>query len=232
MEEKNIELARTGTVHYYPYHTLPLLESHLHPKFAIFNAGSKLKKLETPESFSKLETLFDKYPGLEKTLRLYDAWIRPLPASALKDESYFDPNDILVEDSNGSEHSDDEDIDYTCQTKSGRGDGFKYFPKTRSVAAADRAKRPRTRSIAAAEEDGDFETNQAKSTRRRKTSAKQKAPAVVKKWKVLSESSTFNQQLLSEASISRINQQYGESVWTDDRIRRWSNTFPKKRKHL
>jgi hypothetical protein len=33
------------TLHVYPFKTLPIIKSHLYPKFAIVNAGEKMHKL-------------------------------------------------------------------------------------------------------------------------------------------------------------------------------------------
>ena len=53
--------AEEDTVYLYPYHTFPLLESHLHPKFAIFNARMKISKILQERSSLQL---FDDYPSL------------------------------------------------------------------------------------------------------------------------------------------------------------------------
>jgi hypothetical protein len=47
-------------VHYYPFDTLQLLRSHLHPKYAIFEAGRKLGGLDA----SLATNLADRYPSL------------------------------------------------------------------------------------------------------------------------------------------------------------------------
>jgi hypothetical protein len=187
----------------YPYRTLPRLKSHLRPEFAIFNAGIKLATLRG--DLDQLGKIFEEYPSLVKVEKLYNAWIQKLPNDALNDRSYVDPDEELVPSSeDGSDNS--KDGNYRSRTKSGHigEDGFNLHlrPRTRSVAAAERGR------------------GMAKS---------RKAPA---KRKVLSESSAHNQQLLSEATLSRINQQFGESVWTCDNIRDWSHwkAFPKKRK--
>ena len=54
-EEVDIDRGRgAGMVsHIYPYSTLPRLECHVHPKFAIFDAGLKLIKLLRGDEKSK-----------------------------------------------------------------------------------------------------------------------------------------------------------------------------------
>lgn len=53
---------------------------------------------------------------------------------------------------------------------------------------------------------------------------KQKAPAVRC-------NNSHNQPLLSEVTLSRLNQKFGDAAWTDDCIHQWSSkSFPKKRK--
>jgi hypothetical protein len=186
------------TVHNYPYDTLPRLKSHLHPKFVIFNAGKKLERMLTCPT--NLIMLFHDYPALRKIQALYDAWIAPIPGNSINCTSYNDPTLKLVPE---VQVEDDpnyaEDHDYhSNRTKSNRGTGF--------------CLRPRTRSVAAGEQDVDGDVNGTNN----------------KKRKVLSESFTHNQQPLSEATLSRINEQYGEAAWTSDRIRRWA--FRRKRK--
>ena len=188
----------------YPYHTLPRLKSQLHPKFAIFNAGIKLAELRG--NLDKLGKIFKEYPSLVKVEKLYNAWIQKIPDDALNNRSYVDPDEELVSSSDDGGSDNSKDGNYRSQTKSG------YTGENRFHLHL----RPRTRNAAAAERGPEM----AKSW---------KAPA---KRKVLSELSAHNQQLLSEATLSRINQQFGESVWTCDNIRDWSHwkTFPKKRK--
>jgi hypothetical protein len=201
----------------YPYNNLPRLISHIHPKFVIFNAGEKLTSSNL--SIDQARTLVDDNPGIGKMLNLYSAWIRPPPKGYESNESYEDPKVVLVPvedsiDSSVDDPEDPEDTDYKCRTyrtKSGRGDGFR--PHTRSVAVVAAAEQ------AAANRDGNGVGDGRTRTR--------KAP--VKKRKVLSESFTQNRQLLSEATLSRINQQTEEAAWSAERIRQWSS-FAKKRR--
>jgi hypothetical protein len=225
-EEKEGEPSQLK-IYTYPFFTLPPLKSHLHPKFAIFDAGRKLKISRYNHSSSEaksLQKVGEHYPSLAKVLSLYNTWVEPIPNRAMEDESYNDPRVVLV--SEDGENFEDGDYDgRTNRTESGRGDGLR--PRTRSVVAAERdgdyglGSRPRTRSVTAAE--------RGKSSR---GGARTGKPAAVKKRKVHSESSPHNKHLLSEATLSRFNRQSGDAAWTSDRIRQWSKTFPGKRKIL
>ena len=165
----------------HPFSTLPLLKSHLHPKFVIFDAGSKVTMLlEQRSEFLEL------YPGLGKIYRLYLAWVQPVPKIAQKDKSYRDLNDVLTADSN------DEDRSYhdghSNRTRSGRGDGFSLRPRTRGVAAG---------------RDGDGSDNfdggyDSCAEDRLHPSARK---ASKRKVLSLSESSNHNQSFLSEATF-------------------------------
>jgi hypothetical protein len=215
MEEKNIMFLReevergVGTTLIYPYPSLSTLQSHIHPKFAIFSAGMKMRALGLKDGPDEIRKLCDEYPCLSKIIKLHAVWEGDVPHKAGKDKSYVDPNDERVP-RDSSESDNHEDGDYrSYQTKSGRGDGFHLRPKTRSVTAAE-----------------------IRGGRTRKGKGKGKAHTVRKR-KVLSESSSHNQRLLSEATLSRFNQQFREPYgWTDDRIRHWSRgkTFSKKRR--
>jgi hypothetical protein len=233
MKEKRILLTRQnddddGSIVYnYPYDTLPRLRSHLHPKFVIFNTGKKLRRaLEGIILDPELQRL---NPNLVTILRVYDAWILPLPVNAMDDVTYVDPHVELVSEDDGNPDDDPNDLDYrgsrTNRTPSGRGDGHHLRPRTRSVAASeqhDKGGDPERVRPGTRKEDRDNLNRLGGNTR-----AKGRSP--VKKRKVFSESA-HNQQFLSEASLSRHNRQFGEAPWTACRIRHWSKTFPKKRK--
>ena len=182
-----------GTLLPYPYDKLPCLTSHIHPKFAIFDAGEKLEALgELSSSQQELREVLSGNPGLEKIRILYSAWIRTPPKDSVNDISYNDPNFVLAyePEDDGDDSDDPEDGDYTNRTKIGLGNGTFPRPRTRSAVAAERSR---------------------------------KAPVAVKRQKVLSGSSNHNQRL-SKATLTRFNQQFGEAVWTGDRIRGWSKT--------
>jgi len=60
------------TTHTFPFDTLPLLESHLQPKFVIYNSG---KKLEDSDNIS-FEFITQKFPFAKMMWSLYKAWSR------------------------------------------------------------------------------------------------------------------------------------------------------------
>jgi hypothetical protein len=213
--------AKTSTTYSYPYDNLPKLKSHLHPRFAIFDAGRKLRKLgeQSPED---LEKVLKNNSGLEKIIMLYNAWIRPPPTHSQANVSYYDPNQYLEyiseeddnggngeEDGNGKDDPEDSEFDEgrTYRTKLGRGDG--WVLRSRSLVAG---------------------TNRLKSgPGGPRTQEGQNAPAAVKRRKVLPKSRIHNRQLLSKATLFSFNRQCGDAVWTSDRIRHWSRTISKKK---
>jgi len=79
-----------GSIHVYPFDSLPLLESHIHPKYVIFDAGSKLADSEQ----NLIQKLVDVFPSLQfsSIMALYSAWIRPPPAKAQEDPLYNVPD--------------------------------------------------------------------------------------------------------------------------------------------
>jgi len=79
------------TSYFHPFDKLQPLESHLHPKFVIYNARLKLDRVLDSES--TLVESFEKFPSLLKILDLYRAWTRERPSNALEDLSYNDPSD-------------------------------------------------------------------------------------------------------------------------------------------
>jgi hypothetical protein len=203
---------RNEIIHYtYPYDSFPLLESHIHPKFVIFAAGSVLDKviIEDSESNPVYQTLLEDFPSLSKIRELYLAWITPIPSDAVKDTTYYNPRDFTLiydpenegDDEGDGDSDDPKDGDYDDQPKPpkkrtrtvfGRGNGLKLI-RTPGHGVGEGAQG--------------------------RTAKKQRAP--VNKRKVLSGSFTHNQHLLSEAALSRINQ-LGENAWTAHRIREWS----------
>lgn len=217
MEEEQVR-------HSYPYLTLPDLKSHLHPKFVIFDAGKKLDKLYNQDI--KSNPVYGKfvkdYPNAEKTRDLYIAWTRKPPDNAREDKTYYDPENYVILDGPVLQdiHDDLQLPDDDSEYEEGRA-------ATRTVAwrCGDMPYVvPRTRSMGMA---GDGNGQGGTTKKKGETTKKRKAP--VKKRKVLSGSFSHNQQLLSEAALSRINQQLGEAPWTAERIRQWS-FLPKKRR--
>lgn len=101
------------TTHVYPFNTLPLLMSHLHPKYAIFEAGRKLANLST----TCAQQLVRDYPSLGLAMTLHDAWTRRPPSSAERDSSYIDDDS----DDGDGDGDGDSDEDYKDdQTSRGR----------------------------------------------------------------------------------------------------------------
>ena len=140
-------------LHKYPYNTLPLLKSHLHPKFVIYNAGIKLSKLLRVKNPTvrdpEVEAVYDNYPAddLNAIIMLHEAWTRSpsLPDGALEDPTYVLPNTMLVRKDSSDDGGDGgdgvrdggraDDSDYVCSD--GDGDGLQQQPplRTRSVTA-------------------------------------------------------------------------------------------------
>jgi len=88
------------TTHTYPFATLPLMTSHLHPKFVILEAGRKLETLET----NNVAELIGNYPSLGDVVVLYGAWTRAVPSNAMVDRTYNNPDE-----DDGSDNDDEED---------------------------------------------------------------------------------------------------------------------------
>lgn len=71
------------TVHLFPFQTLPVLESHIHPKFVILDAAPKIAALEATAGYSDIadaliETLANSFPVIKKLKDIYEAWDRDL----------------------------------------------------------------------------------------------------------------------------------------------------------
>lgn len=82
--------------HSYPYFSLPLLEKcHVHPKFAIFDAGMKMRNFisEDADGFKKNHWWL---PQPSNVQLLYRCWIQDLPGHAPEDTTYVDPDYELV----------------------------------------------------------------------------------------------------------------------------------------
>lgn len=115
------------SIHSYPFDTLPLLESHLQPKFVIYNAGEKLAVL----GHRLYDKLIDSFPGLSSSfsliLSLYAAWTLPPPDDAGEDSSYVSADDDDDGDDGDGDSDDDDDLDYTLPGR----------PKRRKVQAME-----------------------------------------------------------------------------------------------
>ncbi|KAF7759879.1 hypothetical protein Agabi119p4_11574 [Agaricus bisporus var. burnettii] len=64
------------TLHFYPFNTLPLFRSHLHPKFAIYELGRKFDGL-TDKDQAAADAAVLSYPELDIIYRIYLRWSRP-----------------------------------------------------------------------------------------------------------------------------------------------------------
>lgn len=200
------------SLHAYPFNTLPLLESHLHPRFAIFNAGYKLQDmLQTrPESFFQL---IDDYPSLSTIKALYGAWILPPP-----DVAYTDPT-FINDDGDDDEGDDGGDGDGDFQIDDDDDDdGDTQTTPARIGELVVRKKRKRKATA----------VKPAGSSKKRKPTPAA-ANAFEHKYpqarKVLFKSHNLNRQLLSEATLSSLNRQFRGPAWSNERIREWSKPF-------
>jgi hypothetical protein len=132
------------TAHGHPYKTLPNLKSHLHPKFAIFDAGRKMKDLSQQSKIPlpELRKLLSDYPALTMIQELYNAWTQKIPADALEELSYVNVSNVEV-----FSPYDDNDGDTNYYGRIAHGDGHSNRPRTRSLAAADRNENAREDGI-------------------------------------------------------------------------------------
>ncbi|GJJ06489.1 hypothetical protein Clacol_000681 [Clathrus columnatus] len=75
------------TTHVYPFNDMPLLQSHVHPRFVILEAGRKLAI-----NIDLLPDLSNTYPDLRRIAQIYTAWTRVPPSGAKDDETYGGPS--------------------------------------------------------------------------------------------------------------------------------------------
>jgi hypothetical protein len=94
--------------HWYPFDALPLIESHIRPEFAIFDAGAKLAKMMQSKNTGKFDELVQKFPSLLSIIDLYNVWIRAPPPDAQTDILYNAP---LDPPDDGDDDDDDDDDD-------------------------------------------------------------------------------------------------------------------------
>ena len=114
------------TIHKYPFDKL-LFESHIHPKFVIYNAGAKLVSF----SATHLSKLVEDFPGLSSINRLYNAWMRPPKDEELNDPSFNVPKAKDDDDDDDFDYDDNNDSDYKDLPPSRRSQS-----KKRKAAAA------------------------------------------------------------------------------------------------
>lgn len=123
-------------IHRYPFKTLPLLESHLHPKFVIFEGGRKLESLSL---VLKGQETFNDFPTLTALTELYNAW----KASPTAEEQEQDSSYNVPVDSNGGDDDDDDDSDYQSGPPSRRKGHLKKRKALAVKPNAAKGKRPR-----------------------------------------------------------------------------------------
>jgi hypothetical protein len=130
MALNKIYLLTDDTGHSYPFDTLPLIESHLHPKFAIFAAGMHLVNLDPASDLH--QNIWKDNPGFSIIVGLYRAWTQKVADRQKQDPSYCNndafqvPFDYGIGDDyfgvrNGDDGDDDKDGDYSDRrTQPGR----------------------------------------------------------------------------------------------------------------
>jgi hypothetical protein len=89
------------TTYTYPFDDMPVFKSHLHPKFAILEAGRKLNEIDFVTSIQKSKD----YPILTKVAEIYSAWTRPRPDQAMNDPSYNHDSDDDEDGDDGTNRS-------------------------------------------------------------------------------------------------------------------------------
>lgn len=65
---------------------MPLMTCHVHPRYALLEAGRKLTKRVKQE---KLNELLEEYPLLKKVVQIYGAWTAKRPDNAMEDTGYY-----------------------------------------------------------------------------------------------------------------------------------------------
>lgn len=78
--------------HVYPFHTLPKITSHIHPKFAVYALGHWLRAVR-PDSRAAVLT---QWPSTHKVVKIWGRWMQPAPPRASSDPSYIDPDSELL----------------------------------------------------------------------------------------------------------------------------------------
>jgi hypothetical protein len=107
-------------VHTYPYEKLLILQSHLHPKFVLIDAGRKVFDLKT----DPINKIFEDFPITRKVVDLYQAWTRPITDNDVGNDPSYNPpkNDPPkngydnVDDGNDNDN-DPNDSDYDDKTE-------------------------------------------------------------------------------------------------------------------
>ena len=131
------------TVHCHPFSTLPLLESHLHPKFVIYETGRKLDDILCPlrplsekkgrdEEIALVEEVVARvnegrrqfrsklrktWPAITQIEHIYAAWTHNLDLVTILKDTDFNPSPPSSDgDNDGDNDDDDDDDDKTNRT--------------------------------------------------------------------------------------------------------------------
>jgi hypothetical protein len=83
--------------HVYPFHTLPKVTSHLHPKFAIFMLGHLLNAAPGKARVA----VYNHWPTTDKVMSIWAKWVKQVPPHAFSDPTYIDPNAQKEEEEEG-----------------------------------------------------------------------------------------------------------------------------------
>ncbi|GJJ05925.1 hypothetical protein Clacol_000112 [Clathrus columnatus] len=100
------------TTHIYPYGNMPLLQSHIHPKFVILEAGRKITA-----NLAAVTNSLNTYPILWRLVEIYGAWTRAPPSGARDDETYGRPGGG---GGGGGDGGDDADTDGGRRLRNGK----------------------------------------------------------------------------------------------------------------
>ncbi|KAH6905436.1 hypothetical protein BKA70DRAFT_1431073 [Coprinopsis sp. MPI-PUGE-AT-0042] len=119
--------------HVYPFHTLPTLTSHVHPKFAVFMLGYWLNAVRRESRGAVLA----QWPSVHKVVKLWGRWTQQVPLEAASDPTYVDPNTELLtkneEEDEGGMAIDDRESD---------GDSVSTRPRRIPYPPPKRRRRP------------------------------------------------------------------------------------------
>jgi hypothetical protein len=102
------------TVHIYPFNTLPVLVTHIHPKFVIMATTKAVSRQEQ----GAIQALIHQFPTLEMILKLSPAWRNFIPQRVKEDRLYWPPYDpSLTDDSDDEGNGGDDKNGKDCQDK-------------------------------------------------------------------------------------------------------------------
>ncbi|KAL0957225.1 hypothetical protein HGRIS_001039 [Hohenbuehelia grisea] len=132
-------------VHVFPFDDIPVLKSHIHPKFAIFQLGRQISGLAA----DKKASLLNANPILCSVLDLHKAWSESLPAGADEDSEFNQPlDDSDDDDSDGGGRGGDDpgDGDYSDVPTIPRRDGKRKATMPPSPSARSKRSCPPSRT--------------------------------------------------------------------------------------